>query len=272
MTGLTVASDGLVARPLPDWTREKLFYIERYLDIFCTAMRGKWTLAYADLLAGPGICMDLATGDELPGSSLLAARRPEFERLFLNDMSPVIASALSTRTSATTDPRITISVGDCNTVVQQARDVMFPSSIQAHTLGLAVIDPEAFEMSYDAISRLTEGLRIDLIIIFMTGFVRRFISRPEFESPLDSFYGTNEWRSLVSQRNAGERVTYRKLLDLYADQLRKLGYQYVDDDARMLNSKRSTIYHIVFASRHTLGADFFRKIRQITYQGQRRLF
>jgi three-Cys-motif partner protein len=127
-------------------------------------------------------------------------------------------------------------------------------------------------MSYEAIARLTEGLRLDLIIVFMTGFVRRFISRPEYENPMDSFFGTPNWRRIVEARGQGEHVTSRKLLDLYESQLKSLGYAYVNDDARVTNSMRSTIYHIVFASRHPLGAEVFERISRQTHHGQRRLF
>jgi hypothetical protein len=61
------------------------------------------------------------------------------------------------------------------------------------------------------------------------------------------------------------------MLDLYENQLKKLGYLHVNDDARMINSKGSTIYHIVFASKHPTGEDFFRKISRRTYRGQQRL-
>jgi three-Cys-motif partner protein len=160
---------------------------------------------------------------------------------------------------------------DCNDAVGPARDFLFPQGSAGRTLGLAVIDPTAFQMRYDSIARLTAGLRVDLIIIVMTGFIRRFIGTPEFERALDQFFGTAEWRHLLAGKDEGERITYRKLLDLYERQLKKLGYRHVSDDARILNTKGSTIYHIVFASKHPRGKEFFDKISQRTYTGLRRL-
>ncbi len=105
----------------------------------------------------------------------------------------------------------------------------------------------------------------------MTGFVRRFITTPGYEDALDGFYGTRAWRKILHGRDEGEKVTSRKLLDLYEEQLAGLQYLHVHDDARILNSKRSTIYHIVFASKHPRGAEFFKKISRRTYSGQRRI-
>ena len=39
----------------------------------------------------------------------------------------------------------------------------------------------------------------------------------------------------------------------------------------MVNSRESTIYHLVLASKHERATDLFRKISKITYTGQRRM-
>ncbi len=271
MRDLVPASDGFVARELHDWTREKLFYVERYIDIFCTGMRNSWSsLVYADLLAGPGLCVDTGTGEEQPGSALLAVKRPEFRRVFLNDAEPRVTEALAARTAGEPHGRVHIATEDCNEVVGAVRNTLFPAGPGSGTLGLAMIDPFSFEMGYDAIASLTAGLRLDLMVVFMTGPLRRFNRRPGFERKLDRFFGTDNWQRIL-YGGGGEKVTSRKLLDLYEGRLRDLGYLHVDDDARMLNSKNTTMYHLILASKHTRGADFFRKISQTTYSSQRRL-
>jgi three-Cys-motif partner protein len=266
------ARDGYGARELTDWGREKLFYIESYLDIFCTAMKGKWSLVYADLLAGPGLCVDLDTGEEQEGSPLLALKRAEFQRLFINDLSSEATMALAARTASIEPGRLRIMTADCNQAVTAARDILFPPGTASTTLGLAVIDPTAFQISYEAIARLTKDVKLDLIIIYMVGTARRFIGEPVMEAKLDRFFGTSEWRSLVTERYKGEKITYRKLLDLYEQQLEKLEYRYVNDWASMKNSKNVTLYHMVFASKHPRGKEFFGKISDKTYTGQRRLW
>jgi three-Cys-motif partner protein len=267
----TLAQDGLIARELTPWAREKLFYIESYIDIFCTGMRRRWTLVYGDLLAGPGLCVDLSTKEEQRGSPLIAAQRSEFDRLFFNDKDTRATDALSQRTNSHAPGRIVIHNSDCNLAVQDARKFLVPHGHERNTLGLIVIDPTAFQMSFDSIQALTAGLRFDLIITYMTGFIRRFIDHPSYAAPMDRLFGSPEWRSIRPRAPEDNAITYRRLLDLYESQLRKIGYDHVIDRARMHNPNGSTIYHLIFASKHPRGADFFEKISRRTYSGQRRL-
>lgn len=268
---LVPASDGLPAREVQWWNAEKLFYVNRYFDIFCTAMQGKWWLSYADFLSGPGLCVDKKTLEESEGSPLLAARHTAFHRIFLNDRDPIASQALTSRLSHQSPGRVRIENLDCNDAVQPARDFLFGETSAQATLGLAMIDPTGFQMGFESVASLTRGVRMDLIIIFMTGYLRRFIDGPELEPFMDQFFGTRDWRHLAQQRRRGHRISYRELLNLYETQLRRLGYDYFNDDPEIFNIKRSAIYHIVFASRHPLGADFFCKISRRNQAGQRRL-
>jgi len=268
---LVIASDGYCARRVRVWTREKLYYIDRYLDIFCTAMKDKRDLVYADMLAGPGLCVDKATGNVVRGSPLLALKRAPFCRLFLNDKDSRCSDALGRRTACEPCERVQIANQDCNDAVDAARRFLFPPGSETHTLGVAVIDPTGFQFSFESLRRLTQGVRLDLIIIFMTGFIKRFISRPSFEPPLDRFFGTESWRDLVPGSGRITKVTYDKLLSLYEDQLKTSGYGHVNHLARIPNTRGSTIYHIVFASKHRRGNEFFKKIAQKRYGGQQRL-
>ncbi|MGA7673141.1 MAG: three-Cys-motif partner protein TcmP [Nitrolancea sp.] len=254
--------------------QRKLFYIDSYLEIFCTGMKNKWkSLVYADLLAGPGISIDPESREEQEGSALLAIRHSEFVRLFINDIRPEFTQALRDRTGSQASSRIQVTTMDCNEAVDLARGFLFPSQNRAETLGLAVIDPTAFQMRYEAIARLTKDLPLDLIIIVMTGYMRRFVAVDAYANALDGFFGTDDWRRFVEQRKQGFKITYEALLDLYCDQLRQLGYQYVSQPHRtqMRNSNRAVIYHMIFASKHKRGADFSEKITRRTYSGQRRM-
>lgn len=134
-----------------------------------------------------------------------------------------------------------------------------------------MIDPTAFQFRFESLRRLTRDVRLDLIIIFMTGFVRRFIGTPAFGRPLDGFFGTDRWRELIAQDTGRARTIYRALLDLYEGQLRALGYLHVNDFSRIAQSRGATLYHIVFASKHPRGKEFFQKIGQKGRSGQRRL-
>src|SRR5581483_1694624 len=99
MTNLRPArKDGIPARIVGPWSRDKLYLIDQYMGIFCRGMHNKWsTLVYADFLTGPGWCIERGSHQEYPGSPLLAASHPEFTRLFLNDRDERAADALRAR-------------------------------------------------------------------------------------------------------------------------------------------------------------------------------
>lgn len=265
-----IASDGLAAFPLQPWTRTKLLLIDGYLGIFTGAMRRRWRLVYIDLFSGPGLCLDEASQEQREGSALMAARREEFQSVFLNDINPDSVAALRERMGDAKSSHVRFAELDCNDAAVAAREHLFPPFEAGRTLGLAVIDPTAFQISFDAIRRMTAGLRIDLIITFMSGYIRRFIGEPPLEATLDQFFGTPIWRDLIPGRGA-ERLTYRALLDLYEDQLRSIGYTVFDDRQKARNRAGASIYHMVFASKHERGRDFWEKISQRDHVGRVRL-
>ena len=267
----TTACDGMTAYLLKDWTREKLHYIARYMDILCTAMRGKWNLVYADMLAGPGLCVDTVTGEEALGSPLLALKRPEFSRILLNDRDPRIISVLESRIPPEQMHRIHISTADCNVVANKARDYLFPDSGTDKTLGLAVVDPQAYQMQFESIRDLTKGVRLDLIIVFMSSFARRFINQPTMTAPLAGMIGAKEVENIKRLKSKGQRPTFEDLLLPIEKRLNSIGYDYVYAPTRTENTNRQTVYHIVFASKHPRGQEFFHKISQQRWTGQRRL-
>jgi len=266
---LALGADGLLVRPVGRWSTDKLHYVDQYMDIFSNGMKNKWErLVYIDLFSGPGRSRIRGTGREIDGSPLFAlnAKYP-FTHLFLNDSNADATDALRSRLNDRAGGRkITLATQDCNVAAYDARD-----QFVGRSLGMAFIDPTAFQITFDAIEEMTSGLRIDLIITLMTGYLRRFIEHPSLQARLDPFFGSRDWRQFVDLRASGGRVEFRHLLDHYEAQLRKLGYRDVDDHVRITNSRNSTIYHLVFASKHERGLEFFRKISQKQPSGQQQL-
>jgi three-Cys-motif partner protein len=128
------ASDGLLARGGRIWTREKLTYLKKYATAFMTAMAkkrgpGKWErLVYLDFLCGPGRDVDTETNKEFPGSPLIALSiQPPFDHLYLADKDPKNVKALEKRISSADKSRVTLSVGDCNLIIDDVLKVDFKS-------------------------------------------------------------------------------------------------------------------------------------------------
>ena len=269
---LRIASDGLPARIVRPWAKDKAHYLRGYVDIFTTSMKNQFDRrVYIDLFSGPGRSIVEDNLEELDGSPLIAVNaRSPFTELHFNDVSPTVTEALKARLGDRAN--VHISNLDCNAAALKAREILFsPEHGRSSVLGLAFIDPTAFQIGFGALSKLTAGRRIDVLMTVMTGYMKRFIDRPSYEQPLDRYFGSPHWRDLVDQKAAGEAITSRALLDHYENRLRELEYVCFVDDIRIVNSRESTIYHMVFASKHERGCEFFRKSSKKSSAGQMKL-
>lgn len=233
-------------------------------------MRGKWRLVYADLFCGPGVSIERKSRQEYLGSPLLASARSEFEALFFNDIDRPSIEALRKRLPTSAHAKALLENQDCNSIAAQAREFLYPVNVREQTLGLGVIDPTAYQIDLTTLAELTRNVKMDLIITYMTDHLRRFANTPVFRRPVGRFLGDpNWWQQIVGQ---DEPTTYYRLLQMYHQQLRQIGYKHFSEPVAIRNSNRKVLYHIVFASRHPLGADFAKKISQRNVSGQRRLF
>lgn len=267
---LVTGSDGLLNRVVDEWAEQKLHYLRRYMDIMSTGMKNMWPrLVYIDLFSGFGRSTIENSKKEIYGSPLIALSESyPFTHYYLNDSHPGAVDTLRKRIDPVRS-NVNITNLDCNEAARVAGAAAFGSA--ERTLALAFIDPTGFQIEFDAIADMTRNRNVDLIITFMSDHLRRFIAKPALEPSLDSFFGSREWRQLVDLRKSGETLTYRRLLDHYKERLNTLGYQDVDDHLRITRSNGRTLYHLVFASRHPRGADFFRKISRKDSRGQQQL-
>ena len=276
-------SDNLRARVLGPRTLEKLFYVERYCHAFSTAMspkkaQGKWEkLIYLDLLAGPGRCINAETAEEHDGSPLRALRiMPPFDHLYFSDKNRLNVSALRKRIPQSDCERVSVERGDCNIVVTK-----FLDDLPSQSLGVALLDPQGFEVHFRTIEPLSRK-RIDVLYLFPTGIgiarnLANFIKREK--SLMDSFWGP-DWRDLPAAKlAAGKTLTHEEVaafdrhwVKSFHEKFRKLGYEYQDEDAPLLVTKTEALmYHLLFFSKHEAGLRLWQGIKQIGFDMQRRL-
>lgn len=249
---IRLASDGLPARVSGPWTQEKLVYVERYATAFMTAMApkrtaGKWDqLVYLDLLSGPGRGIDRDTRVEFDGSPLRALRvSPPFDRLVFGDLKPRNIEVLRRRISGPDVARVDLRVGDCNNL---AREVV--AQLSRRTLGLAFVDPEGFEVTFEMFRALA-ARRIDVLFLFPSGIgirrnLRAFARRSS--SPMDRLWDGREWRELPPAKlAAGRRLSPDEALSLdrpwvlrFRSKMADIGFQYQDEaDPYFRNEKSS---------------------------------
>lgn len=274
------SQDPLPVRCVGKWAETKLFYLRRYIEIFTTAMRDKWQLAYIDLFAGPGKCVRRDTGAFLDGSPLLAlSTRFPFHSYHFVELNPQCMDALRSRCGRSAlAERIHFYPKNCNDAVEEIHQSLAPG-----TLALAFIDPTGLQIQFASVKRLAAGSRVDLIVTFMDHLdigrnLEQCYLKPENKA-LDEFLGTTKWRQRVSALVAqGQtKAALREIRDAYLDQLSTIGYaRDLISDAESVRvtaaASRAPLYLMLFAAKDKKGIEFWNKIRLKQEDGQGRLF
>lgn len=266
------AEDGLAAQCVGTWARLKHDRLRTYLNATREVRKhfipptGPGGAAFIDLFAGPGRVRFRDSLDTEPGSALIAQAHTEapFTQLIYCELNPDNARALTERTR--NDARVHIIEGDCN---ERIADIV--AMVPPNGLNLAFFDPFGAKVfHWETIERLARVQRMDLMIHFPTGALKRNLlnpSNPEFGAVIDRMMGTTDWRDQV---HAARDVT--KLIDVLRTRLVALGY----DNERVntlpvTNNQGALLYHLVFASKDKRGTAIWKSISR-HHGAQRGLF
>jgi three-Cys-motif partner protein len=248
------AADGLAARVVGPWSKDKLRVVGSYMGIFTGSMKSKWNgLTYVDLFAGPGICVIEGTKDELRGSPLLAldTKKP-FDTILCVEQDDDARDALDQRVHRHTRGKTAeVLAGDCNEIIGQVI-----SKMPRGFLSLVFIDPEGVSgLDADTMRALADQrLSVNVIVLFPQGMsVNRnrwqWIGAVE-DTPLDRVLGGREWRT-----NPTPEVV------LFMELLRGLGFTFVESAGRAFRNRRGVqLYYLVFASKSATAVNFWGKI------------
>jgi three-Cys-motif partner protein len=270
----TIGADGLLARNSGIWAKEKLYYLEHYLDIFSVGMKKKWPgkLYYVDLFAGPGRCKIRDNGEEMDGSPLIALKF-HFDKYYFFEADPQCYSALEKRAMSRAPEKqnkIVLVPGDCNEEIDRVK----PAS---SGLGLAFIDPTGLSpFRFETLRKLTTNRKIDLIINFHEGMgirmnMHQYMAKED--SVLDAFVGSSRWREDIKEAPASMDQVCQTITKEYRDNLRSLDYEIVDGAQVPIKTQSNVLlYYLLFASKDPKGNEFWRKIGAIGPHGQRQLF
>ena len=263
---LTKASDGLLALSVAEHAKEKEFALKNITGIFTQAMKNKWPgrLYYVDLFCGPGRCVIRHADAETEGSPLIAAEAHFSHYYFADEDEPSI-DALRKRVSRSnySGKQLHYYVGKAEDTVDKVLRELPHSN---RSLGFAVLDSWAWDFSFESLKRLTKSRRLDILINFNIGYMKR---NWRHESPeLDSFLNLPmDHREFFKTTTQGVPDT-RTLLDHYEDELRKIGYEHTADDRPVTNSNNTPLYHLIFGSKNKLGKKLKDAVSQKTLSGQ----
>jgi three-Cys-motif partner protein len=258
--------DGLPARVVGTWVDQKVHYVDEYARLFGTAMKKKFPRrAYVELFAGPGLSMDRHHPGRFLDGSAIRALGANFTDYAFVDIAETAFLALEERLQrldARKTRRIGVFMGDCNDAVDPVRDFL-----PTRGIALAFIDPTTWQVTFDAITRLTSGRRVDLLFTFHVATMRRMVRVDP--RALTLFFGTPEWKAALD-RPRYERT--EALLHLYNDQLETIGYKPGSHELAIpiRNTRGRPIYYLVLFSKDDLGVRFWRDVGKIPMSGQQR--
>ncbi len=258
--------DGLYIPTVGKQSSDKHFFLMKYIDIFTTAMKGKWEgLHYIDLFAGAGIERIRGSKELRLGSPMIAANAPKpFDRLHLCELDSQKFRALEKRINRVR-PDSQILKGDAN---EKIHDIT--KEIPHGTLSLAFIDPYSLQIDFKTLRKLATK-KADLIIFFpdrldiLRNWKHYYYSDPN--SKLDRYLGLgSDWRSVLDSASQNSRV--EELRKFYVQRLQKeLGYKYVRHER--IPTQGRPLYYLVFCTRSELGTKFWREISLNKPDGQR---
>src|SRR6266403_1373888 len=205
---LTIASDGLPARPTGQWVHGKKYYFSRYLDIMTQGVGPKWegNLSYVDLFAGPGRSVVRGTGEEVEGSPVLSLRY-KFARYVFVDLPEVLTTLKSRLKDHPKLSQISFVEGDCNSVIDEVKRKLPPDH-----LTLAFIDPTGLQIQFRTIRHLVQNRKMDLLMTIQFGMGIR-MNLPQYikteGTRLTAFLGNARWREDVSSGGLARAVLSR---------------------------------------------------------------
>jgi len=259
--------DGLIIPSVNEWSKDKHYFLQRYIYAFTTSMKDKkWEgLHYIDLFAGAGIerLEDSQTLDW--GSPLIAAQSPHpFSRLHLCEFQKNKYEALCQRITKFR-PDSQILQGDANEKVSEILE-----AIPIRTLSLAFLDPFGLHLDYNTLQKLAQR-RVDFIIFFpdhldaLRNWEWNYFDNPN--SNLDRCLGEGaNWREIIDKIPRDQFA--EQLKKLYVSQIKALGYNYIEYQ-RITSKNRHPLYLLLFCSQSSLAAKLWRNISQKQPDGQR---
>jgi three-Cys-motif partner protein len=258
-----IASDGLPARRSGEWAKRKHHFLRNYCGITTTSMRKKWRLVYVDVMAGPGLCKILETGEEFPGSPLVAMDHDFAEYHFFED-DAACADALDKHAKAGR-----VRIHSENWTAAALSGVL---AFDDRTLVVAFIDPTGIsQVPMKAIRALSRNARIDMLVTiqYRLGIVwnapQYQNASVETETALDAFLDSRDWRDW----KAKDPTEFgRKAVEHFEQRLQSEGFI----GTRHISVPESQpLYRFTLFSRHPRAEDFWLKILKTDEKGQREL-
>jgi three-Cys-motif partner protein len=263
-----IAGDGLLARRNGAWARDKLSFLDEFLPPALQATIRKKQRYYVDLFAGPGKNVD-DEGTEFEGAALRALKLHAqsngdigFTNAVLVNLDAAADAALKERVeNHCADGHCLVPLVDVQFRNDDANEVVAAIMRGIHELAYVFVFADIEkpnQLPFDTV-RVLKGRghkSIDFCVLFPDDMaLRRMLPygreklRPNIPA-LNRYLGTETWIDLWEARKSQAQSPdlYRAIQDLYADQLRSLGWQYVVETRYVRREGDAGLYKLLLAS------------------------
>jgi len=231
-------------RDVGEWSKNKLKILSDYLPVYLQATTRAIERIYIDGFAGPGLNRVKSTGEEIPGSPLVALdakskNGTRFDRLYFIERDARAASELRNLVvNRREERRAQVIRGDVNVELPK-----LIARLPKRSPTFVFLDTEGIEPRWTTIEALA-GWQTELLINFPLGMA---INRNPDSGKVSEYFGTAEWRQFWESTSTGH---LRELLDFYKSRLRALGWEYTTDlDPLITATGGQQLYYLIFVSK-----------------------
>jgi three-Cys-motif partner protein len=247
------------------WSLDKLEFLKKYLPIYVKATSRAMHRYYVDCFAGRGKWIEKESLKEVDGSVSISLDHSEnFTKLFYIELDEERVEDIKKLASLKAPKKnYEIINGDCNAVIHKVMQQIHPKSPT-----FVFIDPSSDQVKWSTIEYLSLW-RTELFILYpyqMT--IRRYlpVDTSKIESwqmeRLNNFFGTNLWYDIYM--NYDRRYLLSKLLELYTNRLKEIGYKYVNISDVFKKPGGPDLYYMIWVGKHKAGD----KIMKWVYEQQ----
>lgn len=257
------------------WSEIKLDIIRDYAAAYSRILAGqsrpRLCHVYIDAFAGAGVHLSKATGEEVAGSPVIAARtQPPFREYHFIDLDGHKAANL--RKLFASRSEIHVHQGDCNDVM--LREVLPNVRYEKYRRGLCLLDPYGLHLNWEVTREAGRLRSIDMFLNFPIADMNRnvFWRNPEGVAESDvqrmsAFWGDDSWRKAAYKtvptlfEPVDEKQANKTIADAFRARLRDVaGFRNVPEPIPMRNTKGAVVYYLFFASQKAVAADIIKDI------------
>jgi len=279
-----LGTDSLPVQCVGPWAQDKYSFLERYIDATRMARKkftDKGNSVYIDLFSGPGRCIIRQSKKEIDGGALRVYKykKVSFNEYIYIDLHNPNVKALEKRVNSLMD--CTFRCADANEYICDLMKTLRKKDYRYHFVFVDPFGPE--DLKFPSLKLLAELPRLDLLIHFPIGAIKRNISKWEKSDYgiLDDFLGSGEWRAKISDFKKGQTLAF--LLEIYKKQLMNIGFP--EDGLRTKDSHQNLwaslpavsvrnireveLYVLILASKHSIAQKIWDSLLDMEADGQR---